>query len=604
MKNLAAFLSSLPTQPGVYRMLDKQARLLYVGKAKNLKNRISSYFNSSDLDKKTMALLAQVEHIEFTLVNKESDALLLENNFIKQYKPRYNVLLKDDKNYLYLLLDTHHDYPRLDLTRHPEKKRGKTFGPFPNASAVRESLSLIQKLFQLRQCNDTFFKHRTRPCLQYQIHRCTAPCVARVSKSAYAEQVAMAELFLDGKNDTIIDELVIKMKQASTDKRYEQAAQYRDTMAKLRSLQLKQSMVAQSGHVDVLHLCQSLGKAAITVVSIRAGRVLGHKTYFPTIPSDLPSSAIMAAFLPQYYMMASVQPHKPNKIISGIKLEEKDTLTAALSAILQHTIVLTDFHHANYKGWLSMALTNAQYDLGQQLNETLTAEKQLLHLQQALSLTSPIERIECFDISHTSGESTMASCVVFAQSGLYKKDYRRYTITDITPGDDYAAMRQALTKRYSKQKKIDGVLPDLLLIDGGKGQLKQAMNVIDELQLTGLAVLGIAKGEGRKPGLETLFLHGHRAPIHLPPDHIGLHLLQLIRDEAHRFAISGHRAKRAKQALQSPLTGIDGIGPKRRQALLHYFGGMQALEQASIEDISKVPGMSQSLAKKIYQALH
>lgn len=604
MEDINLFLSSLPTLPGVYRMLDQNKKLLYVGKAKNLKKRISSYFKSSGLDVKTSSLVKQISNIEFTLVNSESAALLLENNCIKKYRPRYNVLLKDDKTYPCLLL-TRHDFPRLDLTRNPKKDCGQVFGPFPSVSVVRDCLALIQKLFKIRQCSDVFFKNRSRPCLQYQINRCTAPCVKYVSKEDYSKQVAHARLFLEGKNNDIINELSSKMEILSSQKKYEEAAFHRDTIAKLRSLQQKQ--VAGSSYsinVDIVQIYQHLGRVAITIVALRQGRLLGHKTHFPTVPSGLDDEQIMFSFLSQYYLRPASKDQRPSKVVVGIALADKKDLEQYLADIFKHKVKVTSRCHASYKEYLSMALANAKSDLSRKLNDSLSPGKRLFSLQQALALPESISRIECFDISHTQGKDTVASCVVFTKDGCYKSDYRRFTISGITPGDDYAAMSDALERRYTKLKDSDSILPDLLLIDGGRGQLKQAVGIMNKLGLSEIELLAIAKGEGRKPGLETLFLYGGASPIRLPADHVALHLLQEIRDEAHRFAIVGHRSKRSKSLLASPLDDIEGVGAVRRNLLLRYFGGMQGVLQASAIDISKVPGISLVLAEAIYKELH
>ncbi|HAG62306.1 MAG TPA: excinuclease ABC subunit C [Coxiellaceae bacterium] len=604
MEDVKAFLDTLPHQPGVYRMLNDAGKILYVGKAKHLKKRVSSYFRSSVTDKKTQALMAQVDSVEFTIVNNEHEALLLENNFIKRYRPRYNVVLRDDKTYPFLLLTTEHDFPRLDLFHGKGHPKGKTFGPYPNAGSIRESLSLIQKLFRLRQCNDVFFSHRSRPCLQYQIHRCTAPCVGYVSKEDYSEQVHLATLFLQGENTIIIDSLTEKMNQASEEQAYERALYFRDIISKLRALQKQQTIVGGQGDVDVLAVAQSLSVMVVSIVFIRSGRVLGHKSYFPSVPKGLPMEEAIHAFIAQYYCDPLRSNQLLNKVIVNVKLPQRLELQDDLQTFFGSSFSLTDRKQSGYLSWLAMAEKNAQHDMAQRVNDALTPEKQLHELQLALNLPDPISHVECFDVSHTQGSSTVAACVVFTASGITTSEYRRFTITGITPGDDYAAMHQALLRRYTKRKQDDAPLPDLILIDGGKGQLARAILVMDELQITSIPLLGVAKGVSRKAGEETLFLNNPSHPISLEADSVALHTIQLIRDESHRFAIAGHRARRKKQFIGSPLENVEGVGPKRRQALLQHFGGMQGLLQADQQEIASVPGISLALAEVIYRALH
>ncbi|MBV53595.1 MAG: excinuclease ABC subunit C [Coxiellaceae bacterium] len=604
MEDEKAFLETLPSSPGVYRMLNDSGKILYVGKAKNLKKRVSSYFRTSYTDKKTEALMAHVDSVEFTIVNNEHEALLLENNFIKQYRPRYNVVLRDDKTYPFLLLSTEHDFPRLDLYRGKGRPKGQTFGPFPNAGSVRESLSLIQKLFRLRQCNDVFFSHRSRPCLQYQIHRCTAPCVGYVSKKDYADQVRLATLFLKGENNLIIDSLTHQMTEASDLKAYERAQYFRDTVIKLRLLQKQQTIVGGKSDVDVLAVVQSLEMTAVCIVFIRSGRVLGHKTYFPSIPAGFSPSDAIHAFIAQYYCDSVRAKQNLAKVIVNVKINQREALQRSLQKLFGTSFRLTDRQLVMYQAWRSMAEKNALHDIAQRLSDSLTPIKQLHALQDALSLPDSLSRIECFDVSHTQGTSTVASCVVYTTAGITTSEYRRFTIKDITPGDDYAAMRQVLLRRYTQVKKDDAPLPDLVIIDGGKGQMSQAISVMLELQLTEIPLLGVAKGESRKAGEETLFLNDVSQSIELSSESVALHLIQLIRDESHRFAIAGHRSKRKKQFIHSPLDDIEGIGPKRRQALLRHFGGMQGLLQASQHEIAAVQGVSSKLAELIYCALH
>ncbi len=597
-----SLLKTLTTKPGIYQMLDAQGKVIYVGKARNLKKRVTSYFQRK-LDNKTQLMMGQAVDIQTTITSNENEALLLEANLIKQYRPRYNVLLRDDKSYPYLYLGVHQKFPRLDFYRGAKNKPGRYFGPYPSAGSVRENLALIQKLFKLRQCNDTFFKNRTRPCLQYQIKRCTAPCVGFVDEKNYRKQVNDAILFLEGKNDRVIDTLVQRMDDASKNLEYEEAAHYRDQIAQLRRLQKQQFMTADKGNIDVIGISESMGRVGFSVLFIRGGRVIGSKPFFPNTPKGTDLKSAMSAFIPQYYLSPMRSDDIPERIILSEPLEDREWIQNALREKLQSKLTISDRKLPQYKHWQTMAMINAKHLLAQHLAKKNTVAQQLKALQTALKFPNPIQRIECFDISHTLGEATVASCVVFGEEGPIKKDYRRFNITDIKPGDDYAAMHQALSRRYTRLKSGEGVLPDLLMIDGGLGQLKQAADVLEELQVSGVILLGIAKGPGRKPGLEKLYIWGKKLSIHLPPDDPALHLIQFIRDEAHRFAITAHRAKRAKHRVESPLQHIEGVGAKRRQQLLKHFGGIQELRKASVDELTKVPGISEELAKRIYDAL-
>ncbi len=595
--------TQFPNQPGVYQMLNRAGKIIYVGKARNLKNRVSSYFRSHLMDRKTQALMSKVVDIQFTITNSENEALLLEANLIKQYHPRYNVLLRDDKSYPYLYFSTHQDFPRLDFHRGAKRGKGRYFGPFPNAGSVRDNLALIQKLFKIRQCSDIFFRNRTRPCLQYQIKRCTAPCVGYVNKIDYQLQVKHAILFLEGKNEQVIKRMTDKMESASKNLHYEHAAIYRDQISRIRKLQAKQSITCDQGNVDVLGVATKLGRVAIAVLFVRAGRVIGHKTFFPNVPADTDASAALEAFIPQYYLSSLRGEDIVDRIVLSESLPDKVWIQNALQEKLAHKIIISDRKHRKYSHWQTMAKTNAVFALAQRLSEKNDVMMRLVELQHALKLVNAIQRIECYDVSHTMGEATVASCVVFGVDGPIKKDYRRFNIKNIKPGDDYAALKQTLMRRYTRLKSGDGVLPDLIMIDGGRGQLRQAAEVLEELQVTGVILMAIAKGRARKPGEETLFIWGRDAGMHLASDHLGLHLIQFIRDEAHRFAITAHRAKRALARSHSPLEAIEGIGVKRRRDLLRYFGGLQELRRASIAEIGQVSGISEALAKRIYDAL-
>ncbi len=597
------YLKGLSTKPGVYCMLNTDGQVIYVGKARNLHKRLTSYFRRQ-LDTKTQSLMQQVALIETTITNTENEALLLEANLIKEYHPRYNVLLRDDKSYPYLYLAIYQKFPRLDFYRGAKKAPGRYFGPFPNAGSVRENLALIQKLFKLRQCNDIFFKNRTRPCLQYQIKRCTAPCVGYVNENDYRQQVDEAILFLEGKNNEVVDKLSRRMEIASEKLDYEDAGYYRDQIVRLRRLQKQQFMMRDNGNIDVIGVSESMGYVGFVVIFIRAGRVIGSKPFFPNMPRDTNKQDALTAFVSQYYLSPLHHDDLPERIVLSEILEDRLWIQNALSDVLQHKFTISDTKRAPYKQWQHMAAVNASEALTQHLAMKNTWASKLEAVQIALHLPNIAGRIECFDVSHTQGEATVASCVVFGTEGAIKQDYRRFNITGVTPGDDYGALRQALSRRYTRLKEGGGTLPDLLIIDGGIGQLKQAADVLEELQVSGVMLMGVAKGPARKPGQEKIYLWGRKVEIHLPSDSMALHLIQFIRDEAHRFAIVAHRAKRAKRRLESPLESIEGIGPKRRQDLLKYFGGLQELKKASIDEIAKVPGISQKLAEAIHQALN
>ncbi len=585
-------------------MLNAAGKVLYVGKAKDLKKRVTSYFRSKLDSPKTAALMCQVEDFEVTITGSDNEALLLEANLIKEYKPRYNVLFRDDKSYPYLYLSTQHAFPRLDYHRGIKSKPGRYFGPYPNAGAVRENLAMIQKLFQLRQCSDSFFSHRTRPCLQYQIKRCTAPCVDYVSEADYAEQVRHAILFLEGKNSQIIADITQKMERASHAQEYEQAAIYRDLMIRLRKLQTQQFITGDKGDIDIIAAAEKAGQIAVAILFVRAGRVIGNKAFYPNIPPGTTPQQALAEFIPQYYLSPLRGDAVVERIVVAEALPDRAWMQNALQEKLGNKLQITDRKLAQYKRWQSLAQSNANFSLAQHIAAKNNVSMKLEALQSALRLPNPIQRIECFDISHTLGEATIASCVVFNEEGAANKDYRQFNIKDITPGDDYAAMRQCLTRRYTRLKEGDAKLPDLIIIDGGLGQLRQAADVLEELQVSGVTLMGVAKGPARKAGAEKLLIWPNKQPIELASDHLAHHLIQFIRDEAHRFAITKHRAKRAKARKQSPLENIEGVGQKRRRELLKYFGGLQELIKASPADIAKVPGISESLAKRIYDALH
>ncbi len=599
-----SFLESLTTKPGVYQMLNAQAEVLYVGKARNLKDRVSSYFRANLLDPKTTALVQQIHHIEITITRNENEALLLESNLIKQLHPKYNILLRDDKSYPYLFLSAHPDFPRLNFHRGPQREKGEYFGPYPSAGAVRETLDLLQKLFKIRQCSDLFFKSRTRPCLQYQIKRCTAPCVGYMQPAEYQIDVQHARLFLQGKNEIVIQDLLDHMESAAKRLAFEQAAHYRDLVRRLRDIQSRQYITGKTGDIDVIALVSRSNMLCIEVMSIRAGRLLGDKSYFPKAPLQVNEAEVLFAFLPQYYLSSSRGSSFPQQILVNYPLPEKHWVEAALAEQLGSAMQILLPKRGKTQQWMRLALLNAQQALTTHLSKQLDYYQWLEALQAEFNLPNLPQRLECFDISHTMGEATVASCVVFDMEGPVKTEYRRFNIKGITPGDDYGAMQQALTRHYTRLKGEGAPLPDMLLIDGGRGQLAKAEAVLEELQVTGIILLGVAKGEGRKPGREKLFRSGSTLPIILRPDSMALHLIQRIRDEAHRFAIAGHRQQRTKARATSPLESIPNVGPKRRRELLRHFGGLQGVMRASVEELAKAPQISVDLAKRIYEFLH
>ncbi|MDC0598563.1 excinuclease ABC subunit UvrC [Gammaproteobacteria bacterium] len=600
----ASFLKHASPRPGVYRMFDSNGEILYVGKAKNLKKRLSSYFRGSGLDNKTIALVNKIHSIETTITNSETEALLLEHNLIKEHRPPYNILLRDDKSYPYIFLSTNDIYPRLALHRGAKKKQGKYFGPFPGAGAVRESLNLLQKVFHVRQCEDSFFSNRTRPCLQYQIKRCSGPCVNLTSEEDYAEDVRHSIMFLEGKSEQIKEELDAKMDAYAKALEFEKASVIRDQIRDLRVVQERQYVSGEKGDVDILALNADAGIVCIQVIFVRGGRVLGNKNYYPKLVIENEAPEIMHAFIGQFYLRENSQHSVPKEIIVSHKPEDLTGLQAALEYFSGHKVSLKNNVRGHRQKWLELAITNAEHGLMSKLNSKQSMQNRFNALHQALGTTDIPTRLECFDISHSSGEATVASCVVFDQNGPLKSDYRRFNIDNITAGDDYAAMEQALKRRYTRLKEGEARMPDLLVIDGGKGQLGQAEKVLAELEVNNVLLLGIAKGISRKAGQETLFLGGSHKEIVLPAESPALHLLQHIRDESHRFAITAHRQRRGKQRTQSFLDTIPGIGPKKRRDLIRHFGGQQEIKKASIDELHKVSGISKNLAEQLYDAMH
>ncbi len=582
-------------------MLDAKGTTLYVGKARNLKKRVSSYFRGTP-DPKTQLFLNQLDDISITLTETETDALLLESNLIKRLKPRYNILLRDDKSYPYIFIGKH-AFPRMDLVRKRADKSGQFFGPFPNASAARNSLRLLQKTFLLRQCRDSFFQSRTRPCLQYQIKRCTAPCVGLISEEAYNKDVQHALLFLEGKDEEVMHELVEKMDLAAGAQDYERAAHYRDQIAQLRIVQAQQYITRGSSSEDVVVVQQQQGIMCVELVMIRQGQLLGSRSFFPKISALDTCEDVLMAFIGQHYL-TKIDIKPPQQLITNIVLSEQALIEAALSAHAKARVRVRTTVRGERLRWLNMAERNGQNALAQRLHSEATLAARFAALQDDLGLPASAQRIECFDVSHTLGEATVASCVVFGPSGPIKTDYRRYNITGITPGDDYAALQQVLTRRYTRIKTNEGVLPDIILIDGGRGQLGVAQHVLEEVQLTDICLLSISKDTTRKSGLETLWQMVGDDYQTREVSVTGRHLLEALRDEAHRFAITAHRKKRSQARSESSLELIPGLGPVRRRTLLRHFGGLQEVQAASIEMLAKVPGISQALAEQIYHALH
>jgi excinuclease ABC subunit C len=598
----SAFLKTVPGSPGVYRMYGDKSQVIYVGKAKDLKKRLSSYFRSNVDSIKTRALVANIAFVEFTVTNSETEALILENNLIKQYMPKYNVLLRDDKSFPYILL-TDHKHPRITSHRGPKKILGQYFGPYPSAGAVWESLKLLQKVIPVRQCEDGFYRARTRPCLQYQLKLCSAPCVGKISDEAYAAQVRLTRLFLQGKNQQVIDDLVQQMEVASNALDFELAAQLRDQIIALRKVQEQQAVSGDHEEMDILGFCYLHGVAAVHVLYVRDQKILGTKTYFPKLPQQTEAEEIFPAFLLQFYLNNMGGQHIPREIVIGETLEDADSIAEAISAAAGRKVVLNAAKRGEKARYLDLANKNARTACDTKVSQAAHMAARYRALKQVLKLEL-LQRMECFDISHTMGNQTMASCVVFNDKGPDKAEYRRFHVEGVTPGDDYAAMRFALKKRYGKLTD-EARVPDIVLIDGGAGQLSQAIEFFADWPLVKKPLLlGVAKGTSRKPGLETLLINSIHHAINLPADDPALHLIQHIRDEAHRFAITGHRQQRGKKFTQSPLENIAGIGEKRRQALLQYLGGLQGVLKASVAELATVPGISKAQAELIYQACH
>ncbi len=601
-----AFLATLPELPGVYRMLDAEGKVLYVGKAKSLKKRVASYFRENLPSPRIALMVRQIARVETTVTRSEGEALLLENNLIKRLAPRYNILFRDDKSYPYIVI-TRDEAPRLGFFRGTPDRRDDYFGPFPSSSAVRESIALLQRMFRLRTCEDSVFQNRSRPCLLYQIKRCSGPCVGLVSADDYARDVRYAALFLNGRQQEVIGRLGEAMQDAVAELAFEKAAVLRDQIQSLRRVQEKQYVESVKGEdVDILAVLSEDGLVCVNLAMVRGGRHLGDRAHFPSNAAGSDPAEVLTAFLYQHYANHPA----PERLYLNVAVTDEE-LAPTLSETAGHGVRLSTARQTMHKAWVEMAEQNASLAIRARRSLQTRQEGRIEALRVALALDAADDaeeggemRVECFDISHLQGESTVASCVVFHGSGMRKSDYRRFNIKGVEPGDDYAAIRQAVLRRYEKIAVGDGVAPSLILIDGGKGQLAVAVDALEELGLAHLPIVGVAKGEARKPGLETLIFADGREPVQLPMDHPALHLIQEIRDEAHRFAVSGHRAQRSKTRRTSRLDEIVGIGPQRRKALIAHFGGLQGIAAADIEQLSGVPGISRELAERIFQALH
>ncbi|QXP83880.1 excinuclease ABC subunit UvrC [Methylococcus sp. Mc7] len=598
--DIKAFLATLTGAPGVYKMLDGNGEVIYVGKAKNLKKRVASHFAQRDNSPKQNAMVARVQAIEVTVTRTEGEALLLENQLIKRHKPRYNINLRDDKSYPYIYVSTHQEFPRLAFHRGSRARPGRFFGPFPSAAAVRDSLKTLQKIFPVRQCEDSYFANRTRPCLQYQIERCTGPCVGLVGPDAYSEDVANTLLFLEGRGEALIDRLAQRMEQAAQRLEFEKAARYRDQISNLRTVLAKQLVAGEQGDLDMIACAIRGNIGCVHVVFIRNGQQIGDRSFFPRMQDEHDAAAVLEAFIPQFYLDKEI----PRELLLSHEIRDRELFEAVLGQQAGRGVKISWRLRGERARRLELAQANAEYALKTRLASQQNIADRLRHLTEMLGLAEPPNRMECFDISHTQGDQTVASCVVFDRNGPLKSAYRRFNIEGITGGDDYAAMAQALSRRYQRVRAGEVETPDILFIDGGKGQIHAAAQALDELGVGNVRIIGIAKGPDRKPGMETLFKAGCSDPIVVEPNNPGSLLIQHIRDEAHRFAITGHRQRRAKAAIQSPLQAIAGLGPKRRQQLLRQFGGLRQISRADVEALSSVEGINRQLAQRIYDMFH
>lgn len=595
-----AVVANLPDRPGVYRMIGPEDEVLYVGKARNLRRRVASYFSRHNHSPRILSMVSKIRDVQVTVTGNDTEALLLESNLIKSLRPRYNILLRDDKSYPYIYLSSHQRFPRFSFHRGARSGPGRYFGPYPSASAVRETLNLLQKLFPVRQCADSYYRNRTRPCLQHQINRCTAPCVGLVDEAAYKADVAHAVMFLEGRSDAVIDDLAARMQAASEAQEFERAARYRDQIEKLRQVHARQYVSGSGGNVDVIAARTADDTGCISVFYIRDGRNLGDRTFFPRYTGEQGLPDLLAAFIAQYYLDREV----PHELIVNTTPRDHRLLEQALSDRAGSQVRVATRVRGERSRWLDIATTNAEQALNRHIAGHEQQEARFAALGEALDLPMTPNRIECFDISHTAGDETLAACVVFDRNGPVKSDYRRFNIRGEGAGDDYAAMRQALERRFRRLQKGEGIRPDLLLIDGGKGQVGQALKVLSELAIDDVLVVGVAKGPQRKAGAEQLFLSASGPGSTLPSNSPALHLIQQVRDEAHRFAVTGHRQRRGKAQKASLLDEIPGIGAKRRSRLVTHFGGLKGVANARVEDLSRVPGISRQLAETIYNTFH
>lgn len=598
-----SFIKTLPNHPGVYLMRNRDRKVIYVGKAKDLKKRVTSYFLKNQTSVKTQHLVNHIYDIDVVLTETETEALLLEINLIKKHQPRYNVCFRDDKSYPYLFISSKDDFPKLTLHRGIKRKSGEYFGPYPNVGAAKETLSLLQKIFKLRSCEDSFFRNRTRPCLQYQIKRCSAPCVGLIDHTMYERDIQSAQLFLKGKSQGIIEYLAKQMDHLATAQDYEAAAVLRDQILALRQVQQPQA-ISHDSHTqcDVIAITAQAAVVSVAILFIRDGQVNGNQHFFLTVASELTFDDIWGEFIPQYYLDEKQTRLIPQEIIINKDFSDRPLISNALSQSAKHKVMIKTAVRGIRTKWLTMAVNNATTAVQRRIATYANLQARFVALAKVLDSPEIPRRIECFDVSHTFGEAPQAACVVFNQQGALNSDYRRYNLDDITPGDDYAGMQQALERRYRNQNSAE-TMPDIILIDGGKGQLHVALEVLATYELTNVVVVGVAKGTSRKPGMETLFIHDDDTPVYLPEDSPALHLIQQIRDEAHRFAITGHRQRRQKARQGSPLETIPGVGAKRRKLLITRFGGWQGVKAASVKELRTVPGISQVLAETIYSKL-
>ena len=595
-----AFVQTLTQRPGIYKMLDKAGEVIYVGKAKNLRKRVSSYFLNQDAPPKQQAMVARIASIEVTVTHTEGEALLLESQLIKRIQPRYNISLRDGKTFPYIHVTTEQDFPRLGFYRGARKKSGRFFGPYPSAGAVRECLKLLQKIFPVRQCEDSVFKNRSRPCLQYQIERCSGPCVNLIAKEAYAEDVEDTLMFLEGNGKGLIDELVRRMEEASAELHFEKAARYRDQIAILRSILAKQAVTGEQGDLDIVACAIKGHVACVQVQFIRGGQQIGDSAFFPKMSEEHSPGTVLEAFLAQFYLTRQI----PKEVLLSHDIDNRGLLEEVLTAQAKHPVHISPNTRGERLKRVQLAQTNAENTLQAKLAVQQDLYGRFLSLGEALGRPEPPRRLECFDISHTMGEQTVASCVVFDRLGAVKSAYRRFNIAGIEPGDDYAALAQAVTRRYQRIKKGEFEAPDILLIDGGKGQVSAVKQALKAIEMDEIYILGVAKGPDRKPGMEMLFPAGQNQPILLHGSSPALLLIQQIRDEAHRFAITGHRQRRSKAKSQSTLEMIEGLGPKRRQQLLKQFGGLREISRADVDALCSVEGISRQLAQRIYETFH